>query len=101
MPISPEQIRAARALLLLEQNDLAQRAEVSVITIRRLEAALGASRITPANLEAVRQVLENAGAEFISDGVRRRRVAPPDTHTLYQDLRAISLRSGARLRKQE
>ncbi len=37
MEITPEQIRAARALLRLEQVELAARAHVSVVTIRRLE----------------------------------------------------------------
>ena len=34
-----EQIKAARALLRMEQEELARRAGVSVTTIRRLEAA--------------------------------------------------------------
>ena len=36
---TPEQIKAARALLRMEQEELARRAGVSVTTIRRLEAA--------------------------------------------------------------
>ena len=47
MIITPEQIRAARALLRLEQDELARRAQVSVATVRRLEAAEGAGRIPP------------------------------------------------------
>jgi transcriptional regulator with XRE-family HTH domain len=101
MYITPEQIRAARALLRLEQAGLAQRAHVSVITIRRLEGADGNERVTPVTLDAVRQVLEQAGAEFIPDGVRLRRTARPDAHSLYKDLRAISLRSAARLQGRE
>jgi hypothetical protein len=38
---------------------------------------------------------------MIHDGVRRRRHGRPDTHTLYEDLRAISLRSAARLQGRE
>jgi len=101
MNITPEQIRAARALLRLEQADLAQQARVSVVTIRRLEGADRDQRVKPATLEAVRQVLEQAGAEFIPDGVRRRRTARPDGHALYKDLLAISLRSAARLQGRE
>ena len=101
MFITPEQIRAARALLRLEQAELAQRAHVSVVTIRRLEGAHGNQRVTLATLEGVRQVLEQAGAEFIRDGVRRRRTAQSDASALYEDLHAISLRSAAGLQGRE
>jgi transcriptional regulator with XRE-family HTH domain len=101
MEITPEQIRAARALLRLEQAELAQRAHVSVVTIRRLEAVDGSGRVTPMTVEGIRQVLEQAGAEFIPDGVRRRQAARLDARTLYDDLRAISLRSAARLQGHE
>jgi transcriptional regulator with XRE-family HTH domain len=97
MEITPEQIRAARALLRLEQAELAERARVSVVTIRRLERGRKGDRVAPGTSEGVRQALEEAGAEFIPDGVRRRRTARPGTRTLYEDLRAISLRSAARL----
>ncbi|HEV2301267.1 MAG TPA: XRE family transcriptional regulator [Stellaceae bacterium] len=101
MEITPEQIRAARALLRLEQAELAGRARVSVVTIRRLERRKDSERVAPGTSAAVRKVLEQAGAEFIPDGVRRRRSARPDAAALYEDLRAISLRSAARLRGRE
>jgi len=97
MEITPEQIRAARALLRLEQSELAHRAHVSVVTIRRLERTNGRERVAPLTLDGVRQALEQAGAEFIPDGVRRRRAVRPEASALYEDLRAISLRSAARL----
>ncbi len=97
MKITPEQIRAARALLRLEQAELAERAGISVATIRRLESGQGGKRVAPGTVAEVRRVLEEAGAEFIPDGVRRRRPARPDARALYEDLRAISLRSAARL----
>ena len=97
MDVSLEQIRAARALLRLEQVELARRAHVSVVTIRRLEATDGGGRVASATLEGVREALEHAGAEFIPEGVRRRPDARPDAGALYDDLRAISLRSAARL----
>jgi transcriptional regulator with XRE-family HTH domain len=97
MNISAEQIRAARALLRLEQADLAHRARVSVATIRRLEGAGGSGRVAAETFGGVRQALEEAGAEFIPDGVRRRRPVVPVARSLYDDLRAISLRSAARL----
>ncbi len=101
MDVSPDQIRAARALLRLEQSELARRAHVSVVTIRRLEAADGLERVAPPTLHGVREALEQAGVEFIPDGLRRRPVMRPDARTLFEDLRAISLRSAARLQDQE
>ncbi len=97
MEITPEQIRAARALLRLEQAELARRAQVSVVTIRRIETGKAGERVAPDTVAEVRWVLEKAGAEFIPDGVRRRHAAQPDARALYEDLRAISLRSAARL----
>ena len=96
MEITSDQIRAARALLHLEQADLAERAHLSIVTIRRLESGQSTGRVAPATLAEVCKVLEEAGAEFIPDGVRRR-AARPDTRALFEDLRALSLRSAARL----
>jgi len=64
MRITPEQIRAARAPLRLDQAELAERAHCSVVTIRRLENGAGSDRIAPGILAAVRKVLEEAGAEI-------------------------------------
>ena len=101
MDVSPEQLRAARALLRLEQAELASRARVSIVTIRRLEGVDGGARVAPATQDGVRQALEQAGAEFIPDGVRRRHGAQPDARSRYEDLRAISLRSAVRLQGRE
>ena len=101
MDVTPEQLRAARALLRLEQAELAHRAHVSIVTIRRLEGADGSERVAPVTLDGVRRALEQAGAEFIPDGVRRRRETRPDAGSLYDDLRAISLRSATRLQGRE
>ncbi len=62
--IAPEQIRAARALLRLEQTDLARPAHVSVITIRRLEAGRGRKRVTQVTRNGVHRALEAADASF-------------------------------------
>ncbi len=97
MHVTPDQIRAARALLRLDQTEVARRAHVSVVTIRRLEAAQDGTRAISGTLNDVRQVLEQAGAEFIPDGVRRRSLARSDTAAMFNKLRAISLRSGERL----
>jgi predicted transcriptional regulator len=72
MTVTPDQLRAARALLHLEQAELARRAHVSVATIRRIEAVDGASRVAAVTWETIRRALEIAGAEFIPFGVRRR-----------------------------
>ena len=72
MLITPEQIRAARALLRLEQDELARRAHVSVVTVRRLEGANGLSKVTLGTVDEIQRALEAAGAEFIDRGVRRR-----------------------------
>jgi transcriptional regulator with XRE-family HTH domain len=101
MNITPEQIRAARALLHLGQAELAARAHVSVVTIRRLERGQDSDRVAPGTVAGVRDVLEKAGAEFIPDGVRRRPIARQDARALYEDLRAISLRSAALLQDRE
>lgn len=96
MIVTPEQIRAARARLRLEQDELARRTQVSVAAVRRLEAAEGVGRVTPATLDGVPAALEAAGAEFIPDGVRHR-PGRPDAAALFEDLRAISLQSAAAL----
>lgn len=101
MDVTPDQIRAARALLHLDQAELARRAHISVVAIRRIEQTHHRRRVAPVTLAGVRQALEQAGAEFIPDGVRRRRTAQPDPSSLYENLRRISLRSAARLRGRE
>jgi transcriptional regulator with XRE-family HTH domain len=95
MLITPEQIRAARALLRLEQDELAQRANVSVVTIRRLEAPDGLSKVSPRTVDEVQQALEAAGAEFVDQGVRRRSRTPEERERLIQDAHAIAMRSAA------
>lgn len=70
---TPEQIKAARALLRMEQEELARRAGVSVTTIRRLEAADREYAVAEETAEGVQNALQEAGVEFIHDGVRRMR----------------------------
>ncbi len=101
MHVTPDQIRAARVLLHLDQTEVARRARVSVVTIRRLEATRSGGRVAGSTLDGVRQVLEHAGAEFITDGVRRRPSARPNAAALFEELRAISLRSAERLQGRE
>lgn len=82
LTITPAQIRAARATLRWKAEDLAERSQVGVATIRRAEVREGATGMTAANEAAVRQALELAGIEFIPEngggaGVRlRNRLSP-------------------------
>ena len=101
MSVTADQLRAARVLLRLEQAELAKRAHVSIVTIRRLETVRGCERVSATTVDGIRRALEQAGAEFIPRGVRRRDVGRPGAGALFEELRAISLRSAERLRGQE
>jgi transcriptional regulator with XRE-family HTH domain len=92
--ITAEQIKAARALLRLEQDELARRAGVSVSTIRRVEAVSG-GLVAEATIGAVQQALEEAGVEFIQEGVMRKTQDARDPNALFLRLRAIAERSAA------
>ena len=95
MLITPEQIRAARALLRLEQDELARRAQVSVVTVRRLEAPDGLTKVAPGTVDEVQRALEAAGAEFVDRGVRRRARTTEEIETLRRKIHEISKRSAA------
>ena len=99
MLITPEQIRAARALLRLDQAALARDAGISVITLRRLEDRHGLSKVAPATVEVVRRTLENAGAEFIDRGVRRSVPSPATIQSIKDDIDQIVARGSAMLAK--
>jgi hypothetical protein len=76
-PLTSSQIRAGRALLRWSAVDLAKKSALGVNTIRRAEAADGATSLTAANDLAVRHAFEGAGVEFIDGngggpGVRHR-----------------------------
>ena len=63
MPLTPEQCRAARALLDWTQDDLATQAEVSRSTVRGFETGRhGPQRATAA---AIRRALEAGGVTFL------------------------------------
>ena len=96
MLIKPERIRAARALVRMDQEELARRAHVSVATVRRLERSTGTVEVGSSTALGSRRVLEEAGAEFIADGVRRRRSRNENLETLLKELRAIAERSAAK-----
>lgn len=66
--LTSEQVRAARALLRMEQKDLAERSGVSLPSIKRLEqmnGSLTATRVS--TVEAIRAALEAAGVTFIAE----------------------------------
>jgi predicted transcriptional regulator len=77
--ISIEQIRADRALLGWSQTQLAEAAERSLPTIKRLEGGDGEGPVVSDDVrDAVQRVLEKAGVEFIAEngggaGVRMKR----------------------------
>jgi transcriptional regulator with XRE-family HTH domain len=68
MLLFAEQIRAARAILRMDQADLARRANVSVETIKRLEKMEGEVRANYETVESIVLALEGAGIELISPG---------------------------------
>ena len=68
MTISPEQSRAARALLNWGQEKLAEASNVSRMTINFFES--GKRKPGANNLAAIRAALEAAGVEFMDGGVR-------------------------------
>jgi predicted transcriptional regulator len=63
--ITPEQCRAARALLAWSQQDLADKSGVGIVTVHQLEA--GTSQPRRATVDVVRRAFEAAGVEFIDE----------------------------------
>ncbi len=66
--ITGPQMRAARALLGIDQKALAELAGLSVPTIQRMEASPGNVRGIVDSLTKVVAALEFAGAELIGEG---------------------------------
>jgi transcriptional regulator with XRE-family HTH domain len=78
LKVSIRQIKAARALLAWSQEELAAAADVSIPTIKRLEASDGPLGGRSETGDKIRKALQIAGIEFISDngagpGVRLRK----------------------------
>lgn len=72
------QLAAARTLLGLTQADVAARSNLSIPTLKRMEASEGAVTGMQNNVDAVVRALEAAGIEFIPEngggaGVRLRK----------------------------
>ncbi len=66
--ITGPQIRAARALLGIDQKDLARLSGLSTPTIQRMEACEGSVRAVVDSLEKVMTALAEAGVELIVEG---------------------------------
>lgn len=84
--ITAAQLRAARALLNIDQKTMAEMAGVSLPTIQRMEASLGNVRGIVDSLTKVIEALNRAGVELLSEhthndgggrGVRFRRAEAP------------------------
>jgi DNA-binding XRE family transcriptional regulator len=78
LKVSIRQVKAARALLDWSQEQLASNADVSVPTIKRLEAEDGPLGGRSDTGSKIRAALETAGVEFIDEngggpGVRLRK----------------------------
>ena len=76
--ITGRQLAAGRALAGLSQAELVAKANISLPTLRRMEACEGPASGMPNNVEAVRRALETVGIEFIEEngggpGVRLRK----------------------------
>ncbi|TWB01445.1 helix-turn-helix domain-containing protein [Bradyrhizobium stylosanthis] len=65
--VSIRQIKAARALLNWSQDDLAMHSQVSLPTIKRLEANDGDVGGRPETQEAIVAALQRGGIEFIPE----------------------------------
>lgn len=84
--LTGEQLRAARAMLKMEQGELAELSGVSVETIKRLERLDGPLSANSMTLVGLQQALEGEGAIFLPEngglpGVRLRRDPPANIRT--------------------
>ena len=66
--ITGAQMRAARALLGIDQKRLAELAGVSLPTVQRMEASRGTVRGVIESLTRVVEALDRAGIELIGEG---------------------------------
>ena len=66
--LTAAQMKAARALVGMEQKTLAARSGVSLPTIQRMETSDGVVRGVIETLMKVMEALQTAGVEFINEG---------------------------------
>jgi transcriptional regulator with XRE-family HTH domain len=98
--ILAHQLKAARALARLDQQELSDRSGVSVPTIKRMEAGDGPIRGNYENVAAVIGALEAAGVEFISEngggpGARLRKAVTTRTSAAFASASKTSAASKA------
>jgi len=67
MTITAEQLRAARALLKMEQRVLAERSGVNVQTLKRYEGTAGPLSGNYQSISALIAVLQAGGVTFLSE----------------------------------
>ena len=63
--VTGAQIRAGRAIVRWSAEDLAEQAQIGIMTVRRAEATDDVPNLIPNNLDAIHRALEEAGVEFI------------------------------------
>lgn len=68
--ITGAQMKAARALLGIDQKELARLSSLSLPTIQRMESSDGVVRAVVDSLEKVVNALNEAGVELIASGAR-------------------------------
>jgi transcriptional regulator with XRE-family HTH domain len=68
MTITADQLRAARALLKIEQRALAEAADVPVQTLKRYEGSTGPLSGNYQNISSIIRVLEERGIIFLAEG---------------------------------
>ena len=88
--ITGSQLRAARALVRLSPDKMAESSQVAVATITDAEAEDGPVSVTAADARAMRLALEKAGIEFIAEngggaGVRFAKPSHPPDEGLRPD----------------
>jgi transcriptional regulator with XRE-family HTH domain len=69
--ILPEQIRAGRALLGINQDELATLSRVGVATVKRIETQTGRIRGAAETIWKIQNALEAQGVEFIAGDVQK------------------------------
>ena len=84
--LTGEQLRAARAMLKMEQTELAELSGVSIDTIKRLERMDGPLHAYAGTLHGLQEALEREGVIFLSEddnlpGLKLRRDPPPTIRT--------------------
>jgi uncharacterized protein YbjT (DUF2867 family) len=81
----------------MDQEELARRAHVSVVAVRRAESVGGTQEVGSETVAEIRQALENAGARFILDGVQRRPELSPEAEERYRAAMKIAKECAALL----